>query len=77
MTDEERRRYIEAVEGRQTAPEVRPDDLEYLRGLVRRLTRAYGLHGGCGAFDIRLYREATRCVDAMPPPPRDDPEAPR
>jgi len=65
MTAEERHRYIEAVEGRQDAPDVRPDDLEYLRGLVRRLTRAYGWHGGCGAFDIRLYREAERCVEAM------------
>ena len=62
---EERRRYVEAVEGRGADPEVRPDDLEYLRGLVRRLTRAYGWHGGCGAFGLRLFREATRCVEAM------------
>ena len=49
-------------------------EVEQLRDLVRRLTDAYAQEYGSGSCNHALLREALAAVEAMPPPPWDNPQ---
>lgn len=49
-------------------------EVEQLRDLVRRLTDAYAQEYGSGGCNHALLREALAAVEAMPPPPWDNPQ---
>ena len=49
-------------------------EVEQLRDLVRRLTDAYAQEYGSGSCNLDLLREALAAVEAMPPPPWDNPQ---
>ena len=49
-------------------------EVEQLRDLVRRLTAAYAHEYGSGSCNHALLCEALAAVEAMPPPPWDNPQ---